>query len=61
MEESWRTSVSPEEESQRDERSDSSNDDKDLNNSKTETEISDCTSSPEKSLVEYFKTDATLL
>lgn len=61
MEESWRTSVSPEESSQRDERSGSSNDDNDLNNGKTETETSGCISSPEKSLVEYFETDSTLL
>ncbi|OZC05006.1 LIM domain protein [Onchocerca flexuosa] len=61
MEESWRISVSPEESSQRDERSGSSNDDNDLNNGKTETETSGCISSPEKSLAEYFETDSTMM
>uniref|UniRef100_A0A0R3S1M7 Homeobox domain-containing protein n=1 Tax=Elaeophora elaphi TaxID=1147741 RepID=A0A0R3S1M7_9BILA len=61
MEESWRTSASPEEGSQRDERSGSSNDGNDLNNGKTETETSGCVSSPEKPLAEYFETDPTLL
>ncbi|EJW73228.1 hypothetical protein WUBG_15865 [Wuchereria bancrofti] len=61
MEESWQTSVSPEEGSQRDERSGSSNDDNELNNGKTETETSGCISSSEKSLAEYFETDQTML
>ncbi|VIO88338.1 homeobox domain containing protein [Brugia malayi] len=61
MEESWQTSVSPEEGSQRDEHSGSSNDDNELNNGKTETEKSGCISSSEKSLAEYFETDQTML
>uniref|UniRef100_A0AAF5RY60 Homeobox domain-containing protein n=1 Tax=Wuchereria bancrofti TaxID=6293 RepID=A0AAF5RY60_WUCBA len=61
MEESWQTSGSPGKGSQRNEQSDSSNDDNKLNNGKTETEKSGCISSWEKSLPEYFETDQTML
>uniref|UniRef100_A0A915PHM6 Uncharacterized protein n=1 Tax=Setaria digitata TaxID=48799 RepID=A0A915PHM6_9BILA len=59
-EEIWGKSVSPED-SQRDERSCSSNDGNDLNNGRNETETSGCINSPAKSLAEYFETDPTLL
>lgn len=54
-------SVSPEEGSQRDERSCSSNDDNELSAGKTERETRACVDSPVKSLAEYFETDPTLL
>lgn len=61
MEESWRTSLSPGEDSQRGERSGSSNDVNDLNNGKIEIETSGCTSLPETSLAEHFETDPILI
>ncbi|VDN02961.1 unnamed protein product [Thelazia callipaeda] len=62
VEESWRTSASPDDCSQQDEHSYSSNDDnKDNSNGKHETEASACISSTVKTLFEYFETDPTIL
>ncbi|VDK76251.1 unnamed protein product [Litomosoides sigmodontis] len=60
MEELWRTSLSPSEDSQRNGRSGSSNDDDNLD-SKIEIEASSSTRLPETSLAEHFGADPILL